>query len=129
MQSTPIDHHVVEADAGQTGLFAFGLDAGPQLLHGGDVREAVVGQLGHVGQGVVHVPGDELAQVGVLDGLKLRLGGRSGGSGRSRGSLRCGSGGLGAQIDPHIAGAREMFVEVDHPKAGRMKLTGNQIDL
>ena len=31
--------------------------------------------------------------------------------------------------DPHIAGAREMFVEVDHPKAGRMKLTGNQIKL
>ena len=31
--------------------------------------------------------------------------------------------------DPHIAGARKMFVEVDHPKAGRMKLTGNQIKL
>ncbi len=31
--------------------------------------------------------------------------------------------------DPHIAGAREMFVEVDHPKAGRMELTGNQIKL
>ena len=31
--------------------------------------------------------------------------------------------------DPHIAGAREMFVEVEHPKAGRMKLTGNQIKL
>ncbi|MBQ2062884.1 MAG: CoA transferase [Oscillospiraceae bacterium] len=31
--------------------------------------------------------------------------------------------------DPHIAGAREMFVEVDHPVAGHMKLTGNQIKL
>lgn len=31
--------------------------------------------------------------------------------------------------DPHIAGAREMFVEIDHPKAGRMKMTGNQIKL
>ena len=31
--------------------------------------------------------------------------------------------------DPHIAGAREMFVEVDHPKAGHMKITGNQIKL
>lgn len=29
--------------------------------------------------------------------------------------------------DPHIAGAREMFVEVDHPVAGKMKLTGNHI--
>lgn len=28
--------------------------------------------------------------------------------------------------DPHIAGAREMFVEVDHPVAGHMKLTGTQ---
>ena len=31
--------------------------------------------------------------------------------------------------DPHIAGAREMFVEVDHPTAGHMKLTGNQVKL
>ena len=31
--------------------------------------------------------------------------------------------------DPHIAGAREMFVEVDHPVAGRMKLTGCHIKL
>ncbi|MEE3362495.1 MAG: CoA transferase [Anaerovoracaceae bacterium] len=31
--------------------------------------------------------------------------------------------------DPQIAGDREMFVEVDHPKAGRMKITGNQIKL
>ena len=31
--------------------------------------------------------------------------------------------------DPHIAGAREMFVEIDHPKAGRLKMTGNQIKL
>lgn len=31
--------------------------------------------------------------------------------------------------DPHIAGAREMFVEVNHPKAGKMKITGNQIKL
>lgn len=29
--------------------------------------------------------------------------------------------------DPHIAGAREMFVEVDHPKAGKLKLTGSHI--
>lgn len=29
--------------------------------------------------------------------------------------------------DPHIAGAREMFVEIDHPKAGKLKMTGNQI--
>jgi formyl-CoA transferase len=28
---------------------------------------------------------------------------------------------------PHIAGAREMFVEVEHPKAGVMKLTGSHI--
>ncbi|MDR1241660.1 MAG: CoA transferase [Deltaproteobacteria bacterium] len=28
---------------------------------------------------------------------------------------------------PHIAGAREMFVEVDHPKAGKMKITGSHI--
>ncbi len=31
--------------------------------------------------------------------------------------------------DPHIAGAREMFVKVDHPKAGKMRITGNQIKL
>lgn len=31
--------------------------------------------------------------------------------------------------DPHIAGAREMFVEIDHPKAGRLRMTGNQIKL
>lgn len=31
--------------------------------------------------------------------------------------------------DPHIAGAREMFVEIDHPKAGKLKMTGNQIKL
>jgi len=30
---------------------------------------------------------------------------------------------------PHIAGAREMFVEVDHPKAGKLKLTGSHIKL
>jgi crotonobetainyl-CoA:carnitine CoA-transferase CaiB-like acyl-CoA transferase len=29
--------------------------------------------------------------------------------------------------DPHIAGAREMFVEVDHPKAGKLHLTGCHI--
>ena len=29
--------------------------------------------------------------------------------------------------DPHIADAREMFVEVDHPKAGKLKLTGSHI--
>lgn len=29
--------------------------------------------------------------------------------------------------DPHIAVAREMFVEVEHPVAGKMKLTGNQL--
>lgn len=29
--------------------------------------------------------------------------------------------------DPHIAGAREMFVEVEHPVAGKMKLTGSHI--
>lgn len=28
---------------------------------------------------------------------------------------------------PHIAGAREMFVEVDHPKAGKLKITGSHI--
>ncbi len=31
--------------------------------------------------------------------------------------------------DPHIAGAREMFVECDHPVVGKVKLTGNQIKL
>lgn len=31
--------------------------------------------------------------------------------------------------DPHIAGAREMFVEVEHPKAGKMKITGSHIKL
>lgn len=31
--------------------------------------------------------------------------------------------------DPHIAGAREMFVELEHPVAGKMKITGNQIKL
>ena len=31
--------------------------------------------------------------------------------------------------DPHIAGAREMFVEMEHPKAGKIKVTGNQIKL
>jgi len=31
--------------------------------------------------------------------------------------------------DPHIAGAREMFVEVEHPIAGKMRLTGNQIKM
>lgn len=31
--------------------------------------------------------------------------------------------------DPHIAGAREMFVEVEHPKAGRMKIAGTHIKL
>lgn len=31
--------------------------------------------------------------------------------------------------DPHIAGAREMFVEIDHPRAGKMKITGSHIKL
>jgi len=31
--------------------------------------------------------------------------------------------------DPHIAGAREMFVEVNHPVAGKMKITGSHIKL
>ncbi|MBS7525136.1 CoA transferase [Fusibacter paucivorans] len=31
--------------------------------------------------------------------------------------------------DPHIADAREMFVEIDHPKAGKMKITGSHIKL
>lgn len=29
--------------------------------------------------------------------------------------------------DPHIAEAREMFVELEHPVAGKMKVTGNQL--
>ena len=29
--------------------------------------------------------------------------------------------------DPHIAGAREMFVEIDHPKAGKPTMTGNHL--
>lgn len=31
--------------------------------------------------------------------------------------------------DPHIAGAREMFVEVEHPKAGRTKIAGTHLKL
>ena len=31
--------------------------------------------------------------------------------------------------DPHIAGAREMFVEMEHPVAGKIKITGNQIKM
>ena len=31
--------------------------------------------------------------------------------------------------DPHIAGAREMFVETEHPKAGKITLTNSQIKL
>jgi formyl-CoA transferase len=31
--------------------------------------------------------------------------------------------------DPHIAGAREMFVEIEHPIAGNMKITGSHIKL
>jgi formyl-CoA transferase len=31
--------------------------------------------------------------------------------------------------DPHIAGAREMFVEIEHPKAGKLKITGSHIKL
>lgn len=31
--------------------------------------------------------------------------------------------------DPHIAGAREMFVDVQHPVAGKTKLTGSHIKL
>src|SRR5262249_36777421 len=31
--------------------------------------------------------------------------------------------------DPHIAGAREMFVDVDHPVAGPTRLTGSHIKL
>jgi len=29
--------------------------------------------------------------------------------------------------DPHIAGAREMFVELEHPKAGKLKVTGSHL--
>ena len=29
--------------------------------------------------------------------------------------------------DEHIAKVREMFVEMEHPKAGRLRVTGNQI--
>jgi formyl-CoA transferase len=29
--------------------------------------------------------------------------------------------------DPHIAEAREMFVAIDHPKAGRLKITGSHL--
>jgi formyl-CoA transferase len=29
--------------------------------------------------------------------------------------------------DPHIAGAREMFVEVEHPVAGKLKITGSHL--
>lgn len=29
--------------------------------------------------------------------------------------------------DPHIAGAREMFVEIEHPKAGKLTMTGNHL--
>lgn len=31
--------------------------------------------------------------------------------------------------DPHIAGAREMFVEIEHPKAGKLRLTGSHLKL
>lgn len=31
--------------------------------------------------------------------------------------------------DPHIAGAREVFVDIDHPVAGKTKLTDNHIKL
>ncbi|MDW7673064.1 MAG: CoA transferase [Bacillota bacterium] len=29
--------------------------------------------------------------------------------------------------DPHIADAREMFVEIEHPKAGKLKITGSHL--
>lgn len=29
--------------------------------------------------------------------------------------------------DPHIAGAREMFVDIEHPKAGKLKITGSHL--
>ena len=31
--------------------------------------------------------------------------------------------------DPHIAGAREMFVDIEHPVAGKIKITGSHIKL
>jgi formyl-CoA transferase len=31
--------------------------------------------------------------------------------------------------DPHIGGAREMFVDVEHPKAGKTRLTGSHIKM
>ncbi len=31
--------------------------------------------------------------------------------------------------DPHIGGAREMFVDTEHPKAGKIKLTGSHIKM
>lgn len=31
--------------------------------------------------------------------------------------------------DPHIAGAREMFVDMEHPVAGKVRITGNQVKL
>ena len=31
--------------------------------------------------------------------------------------------------DPHIGGAREMFVDIEHPVAGKMKITGSHIKL
>jgi formyl-CoA transferase len=31
--------------------------------------------------------------------------------------------------DPHIAGARQMFVEMEHPAAGKIKITGSHIKL
>ena len=31
--------------------------------------------------------------------------------------------------DPHIADAREMFVDIEHPLAGKIKICGNQIKL
>ncbi len=31
--------------------------------------------------------------------------------------------------DPHIVGAREMFVEIEHPKAGKLRLTGSHLKL
>lgn len=29
--------------------------------------------------------------------------------------------------DPHIAGAREMFIDIEHPVAGKITMTGNQV--
>lgn len=31
--------------------------------------------------------------------------------------------------DPHIAGAREMFVDLEHPKAGKLRITGSNLKL